>query len=367
MIYLLKFKPSVFAIGDSYQIYVVASVPAVFSVIVGERTYYDASNGVLRSSSKIHCVTVPAKELDAAGEYSVLLEEVLSRRIAFSTIGRRELFRFSFSPLPTGRPVRIYHMADTHNGVELPVKAAAVYGSYDLLILNGDIPNHCDEESNIENIYCLTGQLTEGRIPILFSRGNHDMRGKFAEHYCDVTPTCRGKTYYTTRLGNLWFLVLDCGEDKVDGHPEYGGVNCCFSFRREETEFLKAVASHPETEYAAPGVTHRFVICHIPFTFVSENPEWAIERELYTGWANLLKETVRPDLMLCGHLHRSGISPVGGYLDHLGQPCTVIVGADVDKDHWRGAGILVENDRYTVEFTDSNGAKSAPTVLKKEG
>ena len=34
----------------------------------------------------------------------------------------------------------------------------------------------------------------------------------------------------TFRLGNLWGILLDCGEDKNDDRPEYGGTICCHAF-----------------------------------------------------------------------------------------------------------------------------------------
>ncbi|MBO5269618.1 MAG: serine/threonine protein phosphatase, partial [Clostridia bacterium] len=73
--------------------------------------------------------------------------------------------------------------------------------------------------------------VTKGRIPVVFARGNHDTRGKYAERLANHTPTDNGRSYYSVRLGKLWMLVLDCGEDKNDDHAEYGHTMCCHAFR----------------------------------------------------------------------------------------------------------------------------------------
>lgn len=43
---------------------------SLFSVVVGDKTYYDESNGIMNFLMPIHRVTVPTSELDRAGEYS---------------------------------------------------------------------------------------------------------------------------------------------------------------------------------------------------------------------------------------------------------------------------------------------------------
>ena len=118
---------------------------------------------------------------------------------------------------------------------------AKAYGKIDFLILNGDLPNHSGDISNFTTIHRIASEITGGEIPVVFSRGNHDMRGIYAENIAEHTPTDHGNSYYTFRLGGVWGLVLDCAEDKNDDHPEYGNCNCCHAFRREQTKFIESV------------------------------------------------------------------------------------------------------------------------------
>ena len=118
----------------------------------------------------------------------------------------------------------------------------------------------------------IAGSVTKAELPVIFSRGNHDTRGIYAENIADHTPTDNGRSYFTVRLGNIWAVVLDCAEDKPDTNPEYGHTICCHEFRIEETEFLKKIAESPDTEYAAPGVKYRLVIVHNPFCEPRRSP-----------------------------------------------------------------------------------------------
>ena len=70
---LPEFKtcPAVFAIKNDYQIMVPVNSDLLFWVTVGDKKYYDHSNGIIRSSTRMHRVNVPMSELDKAGEYTV--------------------------------------------------------------------------------------------------------------------------------------------------------------------------------------------------------------------------------------------------------------------------------------------------------
>ncbi len=358
---MLKTAPAVFAVGREYQIMVPVTEPSLMWVRVGETCYYDESNGVMRSLSPIHRMKVPMEELNRFGRYTVCERRIRDRKPYRPEIDDAIETEYLFSPLPS-TCVRAYHIADAHNRVEEPVRAALAFGSIDLLILNGDIPNHSGDIQYFDAIYEIAAKLTNGRIPVIFSRGNHDMRGLFAEQIADYTPNQDGKSYFTFRLGEMWGLVLDCGEDKDDTNVEYGGTVCCHAFRQRQTDFIKDVIDHAESEYLADGVQHRVVIVHNPFTKVLRKP-FDIERNLYSYWATLLKNYIKPDIMICGHLHETFVSEIGSKHDDLGQPCPVVVGAKPKDGYFEGAGFTFYPDHIEVQFTDSDGKSKKPYTI----
>lgn len=113
-------------------------------------------------------------------------------------------------------------------------------GSYDSVILLGDASPGLDfEEEAVRNIVQFAGQLTKGEIPLLYTRGNHETRGAYANKLADALGL--DEFYYTADTGSYSFVVLDSGEDKEDSHPEYGSMNDYASYREEMVEWLKNV------------------------------------------------------------------------------------------------------------------------------
>ena len=357
-------SPAVFAVGDEYQIMVPVARRSLMWAKVNGKDYFDDSNGIIRSLEKIHRICVPAKELDKAGEYTICERKIIWRKPYFPLLKPETQTTFKFRPVKAENP-RAYHISDTHNQVESPVKAAKAFGEMDFLILNGDIPNHSGHPRYFRTIYEICSQITHGNIPVVFARGNHDLRGLYAEKIADYTPNLNGKTYYTFRLGSIWGIVLDCGEDKPDDHEEYGGTVCCHFFREKQTAFLENVVKNAENEYLAEGVTHRLVICHNPFSFRIQ-PPFDVEDELFTYWSKLLKENVRPDVMICGHTHKFDISEQGSKFDHRGQPCTMVIGTEKKDDYFACAGFEFGKDSIDVYRADSNGKNEKVYTIRMQ-
>ncbi len=369
----MKTTPAVYAVGDVYHIMVPVNEPSLMWVRVGNNNYYDDSNGILRSNVEIHRMVVPMNELDSAKGYTICYRKIIERKPYFSETEDAAEVSFEFRPV-VGSSVNLYHIADSHNMINEPVAAAKTYtdkfGDIDLLVLNGDVPEDSGSVGNFDTIYKIVEGITGGSIPVVFSRGNHDMRGICAEKTAEYTPNCNGLTYYTFRLGDLWGIVLDCGEDKDDESCEYGNTVCCHSFRLKETEFIKNVIRNAESEYMADGVQHKIIIVHNPFT-EQLNPPFNIEEDIYREWAKLLAENIRPDLLLAGHVHRLGIYEVGCEKDYLGQPCEMVTGSmpkidrEAEKYYFAGCGINFSSSGREVVFTDSNGEALEAPMYKK--
>ena len=369
-----KTHPAVFAVGNNYQIMVPVKYSVIMWVKVGTQCYYDDSNGILRSEVTTHRVTVPMDELDREKKYTICYRKIIDRKPYYPELENEVQTEYDFYPVGDKETVVAYHISDAHNAVEHPVKAAKTFENMgkniDFLILNGDIPNHSGKIEYFDNIYQIVSDITHGSKPALFSRGNHDTRGIYSENISDHTPTEQGNSFFSFRLGSLWGLVIDCGEDKVDEAPPYGGTICCHAFRERETKYIKSLITRAHKEFLAEGVKHRVVVCHVPFTEHFEEDIFNIEEDIYRYWAQLLKEFIRPDVMLCGHTHRAEIHEPGCEHDVYGQPCTIVIGSKPSETggecyHFVGAGIEFRKDEIEVFFTDSDGNHVGGGVIKK--
>ena len=344
--------PSVFVVGNSYQIMLKADYECLMWLKIGNKYYYDEINGIMRSKAPVHIITVPCDVLNREKHYTLYVKKIIDRLPYFPKSEETREYGYDFYPV-MGEHMRAYHIADAHNLVSQPVEAAKAFGDIDFLILNGDIISSADNSEAYDNIYQICSELTKGEIPVVFSRGNHDLRGTFAENMAKYTPSDGGKSYYSFRLGHIWGLVLDCGEDKPDEHEEYGNTVCCHQYREKETEFIKSIIDSKKTEYEADGVCIKIVISHNPFTEILE-PPFDIENDIYNQWCEMLRDYIRPDIMLCGHMHELRISENGSEKDHRGQPCAVVVGSDTDSDNYfAGCGIEFNRNNAVITFTDS--------------
>lgn len=354
--------PTVYAVADKYVIIVPVNEPCLMWVGIGENEYYDDSNGILRSGRLTHKMTVPMAELDAARSYTVRWRKMIERKPYRSEVGEIEEYTSAFRPIdPNKERINIYNIADAHNRVDGPINAGKYFErtgeELDLLLLNGDIPNHSGDVAYFEAIHRIAAGVTGGEIPVVFARGNHDTRGVCAELIEDYTPTDNGVSYYTFRLGPVWGIVMDCAEDKPDDHVEYAHTICCEDFRRRETRWLEALCNAEKPEYSDGGIKYKIVVVHNPFT-ERRNPPFDIEEDTFAHWASLLRENVKPHLMICGHIHKCYVTYPGGERDAFGQPCPIVAASKLSKDDlsfFVGGAITLDGNMAYVRFTDNDG------------
>ena len=349
---MFNITPAVFAIGSEYQIMFYVSRPAYSWVMVGGREYSDSVCGNLRSAPGMRRVTVPMTALDGVGKYTVCVQNIAERASYFTktaSVVRRE---YSFSPVPTDRAIRAYMIGDAHGINAEPISAAKAFGEIDFLILNGDMADSSFDKSAFVNFYEVSAALTRGGKPVVYVRGNHEDRGAAAEILPDYMPVRGGLTYYTFRLGNVWGIALDCGEDKDDSHAEYGGSTRFHEYRLAETEYIESVIANAAAEYEAPGVAHRIAIVHIPFMFRQGDP-FDIEPEIYTKWSELLSK-IGVEIVICAHEHRYFFLRPGDEHFRLPAPCPVVIGSERGDGYFGGTG-FVFGDKIDVHYTTSRG------------
>lgn len=361
--------PCVYAVSNTYQIAFNTTEFGVAWIECGGNTYRSSEGGLMISETLIHKITVPMDVLDAAKSYRICMRPLPERRPYFPELGEMETHDFAFRPVDCSRPVRTYMLADTHSRVEEPLRALRQFGEIDMLILNGDVPAESKTPEDIRAIFELTGAAAKGEIPVVFARGNHDYRGRLATELPKYIGTDHGSTWFTFRLGSIWGIVLDCGEDKVDEHPEYGGMVDCHAMRLAETEFIKSVIANAEHEYLAPGVETRIAINHLPFPtkLVERNGEtFNIELEILAEWTGLLNQ-MNIDMMLCGHEHRMHMFDRGDADLRFDAGFPVAVGSAVfigknkcpypefDGASFICTGFTIDNGNIVIHATDDNG------------
>lgn len=347
------FDPAVFAIEDNYCIVFNSLVNGVGWVEVNGERFVNEINGTVVSDRKVHKATVPMEILDDAKSYEVVFLPVYAHKAYFAQTGEEQRKTYVFkAPDSNKENFNIYHISDTHSSVKNPVATASYFGDdLDLLIMNGDIPNHSGNLDQIMSIFEVASKITHGNIPIIYARGNHDTRGGVAPYFNLYTPvTETNKSYYTFRFGKIWGIVMDCGEDKEDDHEELGGLAFFEPFRKKETEFIRSVVKNAKNEYEAEGIETRLVICHIRVDI-----HWnTYEEKTFKEWINLINE-INPDVVLNGHEHIvKYMEPDRETVFGINQVPPTLIGGDPRGDDFKGLALTLKKEGLLARFTNKN-------------
>lgn len=367
--------PVVCTVGSDYIICVPVKKKVLMKIEVGGEFFYCHSNGIRKSDTKVQRIVVPSEKLNKAKKYTIIYE-VINCRLPYSCDKQSPVsVEYSFRPIEKEEDIKIYHLSDVHGFEKAAVKAGSFFGDeLDLLILNGDIASSSDTANDIMLSYRIAYDITKGEIPCVISRGNHDLRGKYAEKLEEFMPVDNGKSYYTVKIGPIWIIILDCGEDKLDDHVEYSGTVACHQFRESESRFVDKIIENSANEYAAENVKYRFVLCHVPFCYDNieeckgERP-FNIEKEIFTDWCTKIRENIKPDFSLFGHLHIVDVFENDSKYDNKGLGGNIIIGGKPvhNKGEARnmiGTALNVEKDTVRVRFTDSAKTVYEDKIIK---
>ncbi len=352
----LRFAPTVCAVEEDYEILVATKAIGMVLIEVGDEVYHDVRAGVCRAETDYFKIRVPQAALDAEEKYTVVFRPSLGKKSYFTEFGQHETADFAFRPLKKTEEIRIYHVADVHHYFANAKKTVDYFGDdLDLYVINGDIAEVNTEENYLETLAFL-GEIGKGSIPMIFSRGNHDTRGRLSERFTEYFPEVDGNTYYTLKVGPFRVLVLDCGEDKIDKGPEYDntegvpmkyrGLNRFHEYRRAEARFLKALADR--------GEKFDFAVTHVCPNMTTFDPAsiFNIDADVYADWtASLEKMGIK--FMLCGHYHKCFLIGKDDARNIVPHAYPVVVASDVKEDDFMGGAITYYPDHLDIAFTNS--------------
>ena len=182
---------------------------------------------------------------------------------------------------------------DRYKGVVKGVKSS----DFDFFVMNGDMASYISEaDTMLRHVFHVVPSLTSS-IPTVYTRGNHETRGRDAHLLPKFCPTSTGRPYYLLRQGPVAILVLDGGEDKPDSDLEYYETAVYDQFRREEAEWLKKVVESEECKSAK----HRIVLMHM--APIGGKNMWHGPKHAGECFFPILNNA-NITVMLSGHTHR---------------------------------------------------------------
>lgn len=243
--------------------------------------------------------------------------------------------------------VAFYVLSDVHNRGDLYTKYLD-QDDYDFVVLNGDVISSLDTESII--VDKLLSPLADGldsSKPFYFVRGNHETRGYAAPQLLDYLALPDGRYYYTFRIGPIFGIVLDAGEDKLDDHPEYSGLVDFAAYKEEQTRWLASLAASDAWQDAP----HRVAFSHIGLTFFSQKDDMEDWAAYEAQWIDLLN-TMEVDALFSGHTHTSQIIQAN---DEHHFPIVTSGGYDKARSGHEALRVFTRNNALTVQIITEDG------------
>ena len=114
----LSCKPTVFVIGEEYEIVLHLNAYGICFLKIGDKLYYEDNAGVLPSERTALKIRVPQSALDAAKEYEVIFRETEERKRYWSVFFPPVSQKFAFQPLEKTDDIRIYYLSDVHGNFD---------------------------------------------------------------------------------------------------------------------------------------------------------------------------------------------------------------------------------------------------------
>ena len=289
------YEPVVYAVEDTYQIVFSTNHSATAWVEIAGEKYFDLFAGSMKSENTVHKITVPQEKLDAAKGYSIHAEKMIYRGPFGGFKGKEINKSYNFRPVDSNDGLVFYTITDAHHARAGAVEAALSVEDLDFLVVLGDSVGMVEYEKDVQFSNLLAHDVTGGEIPVVYARGNHEIKGAYAEQLYQYVGSKNESFYYWFTLSDVFGITLDLGEDHNDGWWEYYGTDRFTLYHDEQTRFLEELVS------AKPYENYRYtlVACHIPIQFVNSRKDHVAVKET---WTQLLNQ-INPDLAVYGHQH----------------------------------------------------------------
>lgn len=334
----------VFDTGDAYTVEFISNRKGLGFVEVAKdgrtETYYHTDHGKRVAHTTIHQIEIPKEKLQGAtyraGVKSVLFTVSNQTFFGNTTYGQS----IYFQPPANSEGATFFTVSDVHTQPGGAIKAIEKHlDKLDFIVCLGDMVSFSGNRYDLTMLVDSMARLSKGRVPVVFTRGNHELMGEGADAIKDYIPTPTGQFYYTFTHNNACFIVNDMGADKPDDNHGFSGLSDGVNYRLSQYDFFEDAVQNASGDY----VIH---LSHIPISTQSEPLQSNLE-----GIIQILSG--KTDLSIAGHTHKFLVEEPSDRV-----PFTVIQeGGNVEKfpNSYIGAIFTLRDGHITVEQVDASG------------
>ncbi len=273
---------------------------------LGQRAV-SSQHGLIDANTKIRKITLNELTAGKTYYYKVCSKEIVKLAPYKVTYGQSvDSNVYCFTTLDSKKKeVSFLVFNDIHENNQMLVKMldAAKEKPYDIVFLNGDMVRYLKSQQQIiEKVIQPCTQTFAKNVPVVYCRGNHELRGEFARQLPEYFTVLDNKFYGSFVHGPVCFIVMDSGEDKDDSNKEYGGLADFARYCKQQQQCLEKEIQSEAFKNAA----FRVVLIHIP---IDVGPKVEFVRPIYRRQWGPLFEKGKVDVMICGHTHQPEIVP----------------------------------------------------------
>lgn len=287
-------------------------------------------DGQVICNNTLHKIRLDNLEAGKKYYYRICSQEILLYQAYRKVFGHTAQSPFSEFTLPSadGKEFTAVVFNDLHKHSEtFQALCNQIKGiDYDFAVFNGDC---VDDPANHDEATAFVSELAEGVkgdcIPTFFLRGNHEIRNAYSIGLRELYDYPGDKTYGAFNWGDARIVVLDCGEDKLDSHWVYYGLNDFTQLRNDQLGFLNQELGSKEFKKAEK----RILIHHIPLY-------GNYEKNLCIDLWGKLMEKAPFNVSLNAHTHHYAFHPKG----ELGNNFPVVIGGGYQMDS--GTVMIIE-------------------------
>jgi predicted phosphodiesterase len=303
-------RPYLQAAGTgSISIRWITARPSYSWVEYGEQGAYDkkahaVTEGLVNAYNRVHEVVIEGLQPGKTYNYRVVskdIKEFLPYKLTYGETIQSDTYTFSTID-PGAKEVSWLIFNDIHDRPESFGHLIKLNKDpYDYVFLNGDMFDYqTDEQQIIDHLLTPCTESFASNKPMIFVRGNHETRGKYARQLKDYFSSPGGQ-YFTFQWGPVFAIALDTGEDKEDSTPVYAGIVDFDSYRVKQAAWLEQQMQSKAFKKAK----YRVVMMHIPPQYSGDWHGAAHCKQLFSP----LFDKYKVDIVISGHTHKYGIHP----------------------------------------------------------
>lgn len=264
---------------------------------------YQSEDGMLEANTDLFKFTI--QEAPRVFKYRIVAKEVLkfeAYKIVYGEEIKTNIFSAKLAEKDQDK-IRCLIYNDVHEAKDTYKDLVPSHNieAYDFSILNGDSFHYVTNQKDITEKLLQPFSFFETSRPFIMNRGNHETRGSFSRLFKKLFGYPENKFYQSFKLGPIYWILLDSGEDKPDTHEVYGGTVDYDNYRKEQAIWLEKVLQSKERKASQ----HTVVVSHIP---IFHSDDWHGTLHNRSSFHPLFQK-YKIDAMITGHTHKYGYYP----------------------------------------------------------